>query len=118
LQLGACYAVILAFKLSDKATIAAAAAILLAVNVTAVLPPTPSNVGIFQAACIAVLAAFGVAASRALAYGIVLQAVEVTAAVALGVPSLLYEGLSLGALRRAARSLQHSPTLTDKGATR
>jgi hypothetical protein len=37
-----------------------AAAILVAVNVTAVVPVTPSNVGLFQAACVAVLAAFGV----------------------------------------------------------
>ena len=33
----------------------AAAAVLFAVNVTAVLPATPSNLGVFQAACVAVL---------------------------------------------------------------
>ena len=32
-----------------------AAAVLFAVNVTAVLPLTPSNLGVFQAACVAVL---------------------------------------------------------------
>jgi phosphatidylinositol alpha-mannosyltransferase len=51
MQWGACYAVILAFGLERRATIAAAAAVLLAVNVTAVLPVTPSNLGVFQAAC-------------------------------------------------------------------
>ena len=42
-----------------------AAAILLAVNVSAILPATPSNVGVFQAACLVVLAAYGVGAGRA-----------------------------------------------------
>ena len=42
--------------------LAAAAAILLAVNVSAILPATPSNVGVFQAACLVVLAAYGVGA--------------------------------------------------------
>ncbi len=33
----------------------AAAAVLFAVNITAVLPATPANLGVFQAACAAVL---------------------------------------------------------------
>ncbi len=45
--------------------LAAAAAVLLAVNVSAVLPATPSNVGVFQAACLVVLAAYGVGAGPA-----------------------------------------------------
>ena len=40
--------------------IGAAAAVLFAVNVTAALPATPSNLGVFQAACVAVLSAYGV----------------------------------------------------------
>ena len=45
--------------------IGAAAAVLFAVNVTAVLPATPSNLGVFQAACVAVLAgAYGVGQGR------------------------------------------------------
>ena len=43
------------------ADLGAAAAVLFAVNVTAVLPVTPSNLGVFQAACMAVLTgAYGV----------------------------------------------------------
>lgn len=103
LQLIACYAVILALGLQHKADLIAAAAVLLAVNVTAVIPVTPSNVGVFQAACIAVLAPFGVSASQGLAYGLILQAVEIVAAVGLGVPALLREGLSVSELRREAR---------------
>jgi phosphatidylinositol alpha-mannosyltransferase len=94
LQWLACYAVLLALGLQSQAGLAAAAAILLAVNVSAILPATPSNVGVFQAACLVVLAAYGVAAGTALAYGIILQAVEVLTALALGVPALLREGLS------------------------
>ena len=54
---------------------------LFAVNVTAVLPATPSNLGVFQAACVAVLTAPTASASAdALAYGIILQAVEIATA--------------------------------------
>ncbi len=101
LQWMACYAVILALGLEHKAGIAAAAAILLAVNLSAVLPATPSNVGVFQAACLVVLAAYGVGAGPALAYGIILQAVEVVTALALGVPALLKEGVSWQDIRRS-----------------
>jgi phosphatidylinositol alpha-mannosyltransferase len=94
LQWLACYAVILALGLQSHANLATAAAILLAVNLSAVLPPTPSNVGVFQAACLVVLAAYGVAAGPAIAYGIILQAVEVVTALGLGIPALLGEGLS------------------------
>jgi phosphatidyl-myo-inositol alpha-mannosyltransferase len=94
LQWLACYAVVLALGLQDHATVITAAAILLAVNVSAILPATPSNVGVFQAACLVVLAAYGVGAGPGLAYGIILQAVEVVTALALGVPALLGEGLT------------------------
>ena len=50
--------------LQSQATLVTAAAVLLAVNVSAVLPATPSNVGVFQAACLVVLAAYGVGAGR------------------------------------------------------
>ncbi len=100
LQWLACYMVILALGLQSQAGPAAAAAILLAVNLSAVLPATPSNVGVFQAACLVVLAAYGVGAGQGLAYGIILQAVEVVTALILGVPALLREGLSWRDIRR------------------
>jgi phosphatidylinositol alpha-mannosyltransferase len=101
LQWLACYAVVLALGLQSRASPATAAAILLAVNLSAILPATPSNVGVFQAACIVVLAAYGVGAGTALAYGIILQAVEVVTALALGIPALLGEGLTWRDIRRA-----------------
>jgi phosphatidylinositol alpha-mannosyltransferase len=94
LQWLACYAVLLALGLQSHTNLATAAAILLAVNLSAILPATPSNVGVFQAACLVVLAAYGVGAGPGLAYGIILQAVEVLTALLLGVPALLREGLT------------------------
>jgi len=99
LQWLACYMVVLALGLQGHANLATAAAVLLAVNLSAVLPATPSNVGVFQAACLVVLAAYGIGAGPGLAYGIILQAVEVLTALALGVPALLGEGLSLRDIR-------------------
>jgi phosphatidylinositol alpha-mannosyltransferase len=99
LQWLACYAVLLALGLQSHGGLAAAAAVLLAVNVSAVLPATPSNVGVFQAACLVVLAAYGVGAGPALAYGIILQAVELITALALGLPALLGEGMTWSEIR-------------------
>jgi len=104
LQWLACYAVLLALGLQAHTNLATAAAILLAVNVSAILPATPSNVGVFQAACLVVLAAYGVGAGQGLAYGIILQAVEVVTALALGIPALLAEGLSWQDIRPTKRA--------------
>jgi phosphatidylinositol alpha-mannosyltransferase len=101
LQWASCYMVILALGLNPKATPITAAAILLAVNVSAVLPATPSNVGVFQAACLVVLAAYGVGAGQALAYGIILQAIELLTALSLGVPALLREGMTWQEIRHS-----------------
>ncbi len=98
----ACYALLVALGLGGHAGIGAAAAVLFAVNVTAALPATPSNLGVFQAACVAVLSAYGVGHTDALAYGIILQAVEITTAVGLGMPALVREGMSWKDLRMSA----------------
>jgi phosphatidyl-myo-inositol alpha-mannosyltransferase len=101
LQWASCYMVVLALGLQHQATPVTAAAVLLAVNVTAVLPATPSNVGVFQAACLVVLAAYGIGSGPALAYGIILQAIELLTALALGVPALLREGMTWQDIRSA-----------------
>ncbi|CAB4935784.1 unannotated protein [freshwater metagenome] len=107
-QLLSCYLLLKALGIDGQADLAAAAGVLLAVNVTAVLPATPSNLGVFQAACVAVLTgAFGVSTADALGYGIVLQAVEVAAAIIMGVPALLREGLSWRDVRM--RALHSTP---------
>ena len=89
---------------------------LFAVNVTAVLPATPSNLGVFQAACVAVLSgAYHVSSVDALGYGIILQAVEITTAVVMGMPALVKEGLSWRDVR--LRALAGSPVRLPARAT-
>jgi phosphatidyl-myo-inositol alpha-mannosyltransferase len=107
LQLLACYTLLLALGL-EEAGIGGAAAVLFAVNVTAVVPATPSNIGVFQLAVISVLGAgFGVGGADALAYGVILQAVEIATALALGLPALVREGMTWTDVR--LRALQASP---------
>ncbi len=105
IQLAACWALFAALGLSGRAGIGAAAAVLFAVNVTAVVPVTPSNIGVFQLAVISVLhTGFGIGTADALAYGVILQAVEIATAVALGLPALVREGLTWSDLRVQALS--------------
>ncbi len=106
-QLLACWVLLVALGLDDRAGIGAAAAVLFAVNVTAALPATPSNLGVFQAACVAVLSAYGVGKTDALAYGIILQAVEIATALAMGMPALVREGMTWKDLR--LRALHATP---------
>jgi phosphatidylinositol alpha-mannosyltransferase len=108
LQWLSCYMLLIALGLGTKAGIAGAAAVLFAVNITAVLPATPANVGVFQAACAAVLqAGWHVSWGTGLAYGIILQAVEVTTAIIMGMPALLKEGMSWKEVR--LRALHAAP---------
>ncbi len=105
IQLAACWALLAALGLSGHAGIGAAAAVLFAVNVTAVVPATPSNIGVFQLAVISVLhTGWGISTADALAYGVILQAVEIATAVALGLPALVREGLTWSDLRIQAIS--------------
>ena len=103
----ACYTLLVALGLDGHAGLGAAAAVLFAVNITAALPATPSNLGVFQAACVAVLSAYHVGKTDALAYGIILQAVEIATAVAMGMPALVREGMTWKDLR--LRALHAAP---------
>jgi len=103
LQWLACYVLLVALGLNRQAGIAAAAAVLFAVNITAVLPATPANVGVFQAACAAVLhTGWHVGFGAGVAYGVILQAVEVSSALLMGMPALLKEGMSWREVRLRA----------------
>jgi phosphatidylinositol alpha-mannosyltransferase len=122
IQLTACWALLAALGLDGRAGIGAAAAVLFAVNVTAVVPVTPSNIGIFQWAVISVLSTgWGISHADALAYGVILQAVEIATAVALGLPSLVREGLTWSDLRvqvLSASPVRLQPKPTPRGAAR
>jgi len=103
LQWLACWLLLVALGLDSHAGVGAAAAVLFAVNVTAVVPATPANVGVFQAACVAVLAGvYHVSTPEAIAYGIVLQAIELATALIMGLPALVNEGLSWREVRLRA----------------
>ncbi|HEY1355278.1 MAG TPA: glycosyltransferase [Solirubrobacterales bacterium] len=105
IQLTACWALFTALGLNHMAGIGAAAAVLFAVNVTAVVPATPSNIGVFQLAVVSVLhTGFGIGTADALAYGVILQAVEIATAVVFGLPALVREGLTWSDLRVQALS--------------
>jgi phosphatidylinositol alpha-mannosyltransferase len=121
IQLASCWALLVALGLDHKAGIGAAAAVLFAVNVTAVVPATPSNIGIFQLAVISVLTTgFDIGSANALAYGVILQGVEIATAVALGIPALVREGMTwsdmrLRALSAAPVRLSPYPPARDSG---
>jgi phosphatidylinositol alpha-mannosyltransferase len=103
LQCLSCYLLLIALGLEHRTGFAAAAGVLFAVNITAVLPATPANLGVFQAACAAVLhTGWHVGFGTGVAYGVILQAVEVTTAILMGMPALLKEGMSWREVRMRA----------------
>ena len=131
MQLGAwamqwlsCYVLLVALGLGHQAGMAGAAAVLFAVNITAVLPATPANLGVFQAACAAVLhTGWHVGFGTGVAYGVILQAVEVSTAVLMGMPALLKEGMSwrevrLRAIHSTPVKLPARPTRTPRTGSR
>jgi phosphatidyl-myo-inositol alpha-mannosyltransferase len=98
-----CYMLLVALGLNKQAGLPAAAAVLFAVNITAVLPATPANLGVFQAACAAVLhTGWHVGYGTGVAYGVILQAVEVSTAILMGMPALVKEGMSWREVRLRA----------------
>ena len=108
LQCLSCWLLLMALGLDGRVGLAGAAGVLFAVNVTAAVPATPANIGVFQAACVAVLTgAYHVSTADAIAYGIVLQAVEIATAVLMGMPALVKEGLSWKEVR--LRTMHASP---------
>jgi phosphatidyl-myo-inositol alpha-mannosyltransferase len=95
LQWLAVYLLLAGLNLAGRTGVVAAVAVLFAVNITMLLPVTPGDIGVFQAAVAAVLhSGWGVPYSQGVAYGVVLQAAELVTAIMMGVPSLLKEGLS------------------------
>jgi phosphatidylinositol alpha-mannosyltransferase len=106
------YLLLAALHLAGQTGFMGAAAVLVAVNVTLLLPITPGDVGVFQAAAAAVLhGGWQVPFSAGVAFGVVVQAVELVAALVMGGPALLLEGLSWRQLmpRRPGTDPVHLP---------
>ncbi len=98
LQLLAVWAVTEAFGMDVP--LPAAALVLLLMNVATVFPLWPGNIGLLQAAVALPLVQYGVAYGTGFAYGLVLQAVEMSVGVGVGLVFLAREGLSLASLQR------------------
>lgn len=96
LQLLAVYTVMRAF---DFGTFPAAALVLLLMNVATIFPLWPGNVGLMQAAIALPLVSYGVDYGTGFAYGLALQAVEMSVGVGLGLVFLAREGISFAGLR-------------------
>jgi uncharacterized membrane protein YbhN (UPF0104 family) len=96
LQLLAVYTVMRAFGFG---TLPAAALVLLLMNVATIFPLWPGNVGLMQAAIALPLVSYGVDYGTGFAYGLALQAVEMSVGVGLGIAFLTREGISFAVLR-------------------
>jgi len=83
--------------------IAAAALVLLVVNVALAFPLWPSAVGLYQAAVALALLPYGISYEHGFAAGIGIQAIEICVGVGLGFVFLAREGISLAALRDMPR---------------
>ena len=98
LQLFAVWVVMEAFAMD--APLPAAALVLLLMNVATIFPLWPGNIGLLQAAIALPLVQYGVAYGTGFAYALVLQAVEMSVGVGVGLIFLAREGLSLASLQR------------------
>jgi uncharacterized membrane protein YbhN (UPF0104 family) len=97
MQLFAVWAVMEAFDLNLP--LPAAGLVLVLMNVATIFPLWPGNIGLLQAAVALPLVPYGVAYGTGFAYGLVLQAVEMSVGVGVGLIFLAREGLSLGSLK-------------------
>jgi hypothetical protein len=107
-QLAAVYTAMRAFDI--HAPLAAAALVLLLMNVATVFPLWPGNFGLVQAAIAAPLVAYGVSKANGIAFGVGLQAIEASVGIGLGLVFLAREGFSY-------TTLKEMPTIAeDEGA--
>ena len=97
LQLAAVYVAMRAFDI--HAPLPAAALVLLLMNVATIFPLWPGNIGLLQAAVALPLVQYGVAYSTGFALGLVLQVIEMSVGIGVGLIGLAREGLSFATLR-------------------
>ena len=106
LQLLAVWLALRAFGIEEP--IAAAALVLLVVNVALAFPLWPSAVGLYQAGVALALLPYGISYQHGFAAGIGIQAIEVVVGVGLGLIFLAREGLSFASLRKMPRATEPS----------
>ena len=105
------YVLILAFGFDLP--FAAALVVFVAIGVGTALPSPPGMIGVFQIASVVALGLFGIPKAEALAYGIVLNALQFLTLVAQGLVALTLLGVGVGEVTRAAvshhvRELHHA----------
>jgi glycosyltransferase 2 family protein len=98
MQLAAVWVAMQAFDID--APLPAAGLVLLLMNVATIFPLWPGNIGLLQAAVALPLVQYGVAYTTGFAYGLVLQVVEMSVGVGIGVLFLAREGLTFASLQR------------------
>jgi uncharacterized protein (TIRG00374 family) len=103
-QLLAVWAAMRAFDINLD--LAAAALVLVLMNVATIIPLWPGNVGLVQAAVALPLVRYGVPYANGFAFGIGLQVIEASVGVGFGLIFLGHEGLSFAALRRMPGAVQ------------
>jgi uncharacterized protein (TIRG00374 family) len=97
-QLFAVWASMRAFDIHEP--LPAAGLVLVLMNVAMLFPLWPGNVGLVQAAVALPLVSYGVPYAKGFAFGIGLQAIEMSVGVGIGFLFLAREGLSYAMLRR------------------
>ena len=97
-QLFAVWATMRAFDIHEP--LPAAGLVLLLMNVAMLFPLWPGNVGLVQAAVALPLVSYGVPYAKGFAFGIGLQAIEMSVGVGIGFIFLAREGLSYAMLKR------------------
>jgi uncharacterized membrane protein YbhN (UPF0104 family) len=79
--------------------------LLVTITLAQAFPLLPGNLVVFQAAAVLPLTAtYGVSATQAIAFSVVLQFTEIVVGVLFGLICLMYEGVSFGQLRRQAEA--------------
>ena len=101
-QLLAVWAAMRAFGIDEP--LAAAGLVLLLMNVATIFPLWPGNVGLLQAAVALPLVSYGITYAHGFAFGIGLQAIEMSVGVGAGLLFLAREGITFAALRRMPES--------------
>jgi uncharacterized membrane protein YbhN (UPF0104 family) len=96
-QLFAVWATMRAFDIHEP--LPAAGLVLLLMNVAMLFPLWPGNVGLVQAAVALPLVSYGVPYAKGFAFGIGLQAIEMSVGVGIGLIFLAREGLSYAMLK-------------------
>jgi hypothetical protein len=97
-QLCAVWLTMKAFSIDVE--LAAAGLVLVLMNMAAIVPLWPGNVGLLQVAIAAPLVGYGVPYAQGFAFGLGLQIIEASVGIGFGLVFLGREGLSYAALRR------------------